>query len=295
MSSAGHERRGRDRQRSRSRSARPHPAAHPDAGRLGATALGGGHHDGPLFVVVPGTRYAASRSRPPGSFWTYQALLGLVLAPLVGTLRRPHRSAAGGCCVACLVEAGATLAFGFVTTVPQAVGVATVMRWATPARGRRRRRCSRGSPGREHRQRVFGLQFMLLTSGSGLRRARRSVDPGRPRGRHLHRGCTHQAGVLRLLPRGRPPPCAVCRPGGRTSRPSPTTEDSGADGADGDKRRPGRLSGSARRRTPAALCHRIAGDAHLRYGSMDRRRPRIHDHGAPASTRSASCSSSTRW
>ena len=132
---------------------------------IGLSALGGGLTMA-LFVVY----LHAVRGFPlqtAGLVLTYQALLGLAVSPFVGTLvdrvgPRPVLL------VACLVEAAATLGFGFVTTVPQSVAVATVMAvgnvgtWPPQAA-----LLSRLAPP-EHRQRVFGLQFMLLNLGLGL-------------------------------------------------------------------------------------------------------------------------------
>jgi MFS family permease len=132
---------------------------------IGASAFGGGLTMA-LFVVY----LHAVRDFPlqtAGLVLTYQALLGLLLAPIVGTIvdrigPRPVLL------VACLVEAGATFAFGLVQTVPQAVGVATVMAVGNagtwPPQAALLSRLSKP----EHRQRVFGLQFMLLNLGLGI-------------------------------------------------------------------------------------------------------------------------------
>ncbi len=132
---------------------------------LGASALGGGLTLALFVVYLHSVREFSLQTA--GLVLTYQALLGLVLAPLVGVVvdrigPRPVLL------VACLVEAAATLAFGLVTTVPQAVAVATVMAVGNagtwPPQSALLSRLSRP----EHRQRVFGLQFMLLNLGLGI-------------------------------------------------------------------------------------------------------------------------------
>ena len=132
---------------------------------IGASAFGGGLTMA-LFVVY----LHAVRDFPlqtAGLVLTYQALLGLLLAPLVGAIV-DRIGPQPVLLVACLVEAGATLAFGLVTSVPQAFGVATVMAVGNagmwPPQAALLSRLS--TP--EHRQRVFGLQFMLLNLGLGI-------------------------------------------------------------------------------------------------------------------------------
>ena len=132
---------------------------------IGASAFGGGLTMA-LFVVY----LHAVRDFPlqtAGLVLTYQALLGLLLAPLVGTIV-DRIGPQPVLLVACLVEAVATFSFGLVTTVPQAVGVATVMAVGNagtwPPQAALLSRLS--TP--EHRQRVFGLQFMLLNLGLGV-------------------------------------------------------------------------------------------------------------------------------
>ena len=132
---------------------------------IGATAFGGGLTMALFVVYLHSVRGFPLQTA--GLVLTYQALLGLVLAPLVGTVV-DRIGPKPVLLVACLVEAVATCAFGLVTSVPQAVGVATVMAvgnagtWPPQAA-----LLSRLAPP-EHRQRVFGLQFMLLNLGLGL-------------------------------------------------------------------------------------------------------------------------------
>jgi len=132
---------------------------------IGASAFGGGLTMALFVVYLHSVRDFPLQTA--GFVLTYQALLGLVLAPLVGTVvdrigPRPVLL------VACLVEAGATFAFGLVTSVPQAFGVATVMAMGNagmwPPQAALLSRLAKP----EHRQRVFGLQFMLLNLGLGI-------------------------------------------------------------------------------------------------------------------------------
>jgi MFS family permease len=102
-----------------------------------------------------------------GLVLTFEALFGLAVSPLVGAIVDrigPQPVLATGC----LILSAATLAFGFVVTVPQAVAVAAVMAVGNgamwPPQAALLTRISRP----EHRQRVFGLQFMLLNLGIGL-------------------------------------------------------------------------------------------------------------------------------
>ena len=132
---------------------------------IGATAFGGGLTMALFVVYLHSVRGFPLQTA--GLVLTYQALLGLVLAPLVGTVV-DRIGPKPVLLVACLVEAVATFAFGLVTSVPQAVGVATVMAVGNagmwPPQAALLSRLS--TP--EHRQRVFGLQFMLLNLGLGL-------------------------------------------------------------------------------------------------------------------------------
>ncbi|MDA8434967.1 MAG: MFS transporter [Actinomycetales bacterium] len=132
---------------------------------LGASSLGGGLTMALFVVYLHSVREFSLQTA--GLVLTYQALLGLVLAPLVGVLV-DRIGPQPVLLVACLVEAAATFAFGLVTTVPQAIGVATVMAVGNagtwPPQAALLSRLSRP----ETRQRVFGLQFMLLNLGLGL-------------------------------------------------------------------------------------------------------------------------------
>lgn len=132
---------------------------------LGLSALGNGLVMA-LFVVYL-HQVRGFDLRTAGLVLTYEALLGLAVAPAVGAVVDrigPQPVLATGC----LVMAVATAAFGFVTTVPQALAAGTVMAlgngmmWPPQAA-----LLTRLSPP-EHRQRVFGLQFMMLNLGLGL-------------------------------------------------------------------------------------------------------------------------------
>ena len=132
---------------------------------VGASAFGGGLTMALFVVYLHSVRDFPLQTA--GLVLTYQALLGLLLAPLVGTIV-DRIGPQPVLLVACLVEAVATFSFGLVTTVPQAVGVATVMAVGNagtwPPQAALLSRLS--TP--ERRQRVFGLQFMLLNLGLGL-------------------------------------------------------------------------------------------------------------------------------
>jgi MFS family permease len=132
---------------------------------IGATAFGGGLTMALFVVYLHSVRDFSLQTA--GLVLTYQALLGLLLAPLVGIIV-DRIGPKPVLLVACLVEAVATFAFGLVTTVPQAVAVATVMAVGNagtwPPQAALLSRLSRP----EHRQRVFGLQFMLLNLGLGI-------------------------------------------------------------------------------------------------------------------------------
>lgn len=132
---------------------------------LGASAFGGGLTMALFVVYLHSVREFPLQTA--GLVLTYQALLGLALAPLVGIVV-DRIGPQPVLMVACLVEAVATVAFGLVTTVPQAVAVATVMAVGNagtwPPQAALLSRLARP----EHRQRVFGLQFMLLNLGLGI-------------------------------------------------------------------------------------------------------------------------------
>ena len=89
---------------------------------VGASAFGGGLTMALFVVYLHSVRDFPLQTA--GLVLTYQALLGLLLAPLVGTIV-DRIGPQPVLLVACLVEAVATFSFGLVTTVPQAVGVAT--------------------------------------------------------------------------------------------------------------------------------------------------------------------------
>ncbi|MFN8146026.1 MAG: MFS transporter [Candidatus Nanopelagicales bacterium] len=132
---------------------------------LGLSALGNGLVMA-LFVVYL-NQVRGFDLRTAGLILTFQALFGLAVSPLVGSIvdrTGPQPVLAIGC----LVMAVATAAFGFVTTVPQAIGVAAVMAVGNgamwPPQAALLTRLSKP----EHRQRVFGLQFMMLNLGLGL-------------------------------------------------------------------------------------------------------------------------------
>lgn len=132
---------------------------------LGASSFGGGLTLALFVVYLHQVRGFSLQTA--GLVLTYQALLGLLFAPLVGSLV-DRIGPKPVLLVACLLEAVATLAFGLLTTVPQAVGVATLMAIGNagtwPPQATILTRLARP----EHRQRVFGLQFMLLNLGLGL-------------------------------------------------------------------------------------------------------------------------------
>lgn len=132
---------------------------------LGLSALGNGLVMA-LFVVYL-NQVRGFDLRTAGLILTFEALFGLAVSPLVGTIvdrKGPQPVLAIGC----LIMAVATAAFGFVTTVPQAIGVAAVMAIGNgamwPPQAALLTRLSKP----EHRQRVFGLQFMMLNLGLGL-------------------------------------------------------------------------------------------------------------------------------
>ena len=132
---------------------------------LGLSALGNGLVMA-LFVVYL-NQVRGFDLRTAGLILTFEALFGLAVSPLVGSIVDrvgPQPVLAVGC----LIMAVSTAAFGFVTTVPQAIGVAAVMAMGNgamwPPQAALLTRLSKP----EHRQRVFGLQFMMLNLGLGL-------------------------------------------------------------------------------------------------------------------------------
>ena len=132
---------------------------------LGLSALGNGLVLA-LFVVYL-NQVRGFDLRTAGLVLTFQALLGLAVSPVVGSIVDrigPQPVLAVGC----LIMAVSTAAFGFVTTVPQAIGVSVFMAMGNgamwPPQAALLTRLSKP----EHRQRVFGLQFMMLNLGLGL-------------------------------------------------------------------------------------------------------------------------------
>ena len=132
---------------------------------VGISSLGGG-----LIMSLLAVYLHQVRGLPlqlAGLVLTFQAVLGLAVSPVVGLLvdrigPRPVLLTALG------VEAVGTVAIGFVQTAPQAflaagiVAVGNAGLWAPQAAILSRLTTP------ERRQRVFGLQFMLLNLGIGL-------------------------------------------------------------------------------------------------------------------------------
>jgi MFS family permease len=132
---------------------------------VGISSLGGG-----LIMSLLAVYLHQVRGLPlqlAGLVLTFQAVLGLAVSPVVGLLvdrigPRPVLLTALG------VEAVGTVAVGFVQTAPQAflaagiVAVGNAGLWAPQAAILSRLTTP------ERRQRVFGLQFMLLNLGIGL-------------------------------------------------------------------------------------------------------------------------------
>jgi MFS family permease len=132
---------------------------------VGISSLGGG-----LIMSLLAVYLHQVRGLPlqlAGLVLTFQAVLGLAVSPVVGLLvdrigPRPVLLTALG------VEAVGTVAVGFVQTAPQAflaagiVAVGNAGLWAPQAAILSRLTTP------QRRQRVFGLQFMLLNLGIGL-------------------------------------------------------------------------------------------------------------------------------
>ncbi|MGE0818077.1 MAG: MFS transporter [Candidatus Nanopelagicales bacterium] len=132
---------------------------------IGCSALGGG-----LIMSLLAVYLHQVRGLPlqlAGLVLTFQALLGLAFSPIVGMVvdrigPKPVLLTALG------IEAVGTVAIGFAQTAPQAFLAAGVMAignaglWAPQAAILSRLTTP------ERRQRVFGLQFMLLNLGIGL-------------------------------------------------------------------------------------------------------------------------------
>jgi MFS family permease len=132
---------------------------------IGMSALGGG-----LIMSLLAVYLHQVRGLPlqlAGLVLTFQAVLGLAFSPLVGMVvdrigPKPVLLTALG------IEAVGTVAIGFAQTAPQAFLAAGIMAignaglWAPQAAILSRLTTP------ERRQRVFGLQFMLLNLGIGL-------------------------------------------------------------------------------------------------------------------------------
>ena len=132
---------------------------------VGFNALGGGLTLALFVVYLHQVRGFSLQTA--GLVLTFQALLSLVFAPVAGSLVDrigPQPVLA----VACLIEAVATVGFGFVTTVPQAIGVAALMSIGNAGTWPPQSALLARLAPPAHRQRVFGLQFMLLNLGLGL-------------------------------------------------------------------------------------------------------------------------------
>jgi MFS family permease len=132
---------------------------------IGASSLGGGLVMSLLVVYLHQVRDIPLRVA--GLVLTFQAILGLLVAPLVGWIV-DRIGPKPVLLTACVLEAVGTVALGFVESVPQAYAAAGIVAigaagmWAPQAAI-----LSRLTPP-EHRQRVFGLQFMLLNLGLGI-------------------------------------------------------------------------------------------------------------------------------
>ncbi len=132
---------------------------------IGVSALGGGLIMSLLVVYLHQVRGLPLTLA--GLVLTFQALLGLACSPLVGLLVDrigPKPVLLTALCI----EAVGTVAIGFAQTAPQAfvaagiVAVGNAGLWAPQAAILSRLTTP------ERRQRVFGLQFMLLNLGIGL-------------------------------------------------------------------------------------------------------------------------------
>lgn len=132
---------------------------------IGFSSLGGGLVLA-LFVVYL-SQVRGIPLQTAGLVLTYQALLGLVLAPLVGGLV-DRIGPQPVLITSLLIEAVGVLAFGFVTTVPQAFAAGTVMAMGNAGLWSPQAALLARLSTPEHRQRVFGLQFMLLNLGLGI-------------------------------------------------------------------------------------------------------------------------------
>ena len=132
---------------------------------IGLSSLGGGLVLSLLVVYLHKVRGIPLETA--GLVLASQAVLGLLFSPVVGALV-DRIGPKPVLLVACVVEAVGTVALGFVQSVPAAFAAAGIVAlgntglWAPQAAI-----LSRLAPP-EHRQRVFGLQFMLLNLGLGL-------------------------------------------------------------------------------------------------------------------------------
>lgn len=132
---------------------------------IGSSSIGGGLILSLLAVYLHQVRGLSLTVA--GFVLTFQALLGLAVSPVVGLIvdrigPKPVLLTALG------VEAVGTVAIGFVQTAPQAFAAAALVAignaglWAPQAAMLSRLTTP------ERRQRVFGLQFMLLNLGLGI-------------------------------------------------------------------------------------------------------------------------------
>ena len=132
---------------------------------LGLSSLGNGLVMALLVVYLHQVRGISLQAA--GLVLTYQALFSLAVAPVVGWLVDrigPQPVLVAGCAVMSV----ATAAFGFVTTLPQAIGAATFMAIGMASTWPPQMALLTRLTMPEHRQRVFGLQFMMLNLGIGI-------------------------------------------------------------------------------------------------------------------------------
>jgi MFS family permease len=132
---------------------------------IGFSSIGGGLVLSLLVVYLSKVRGIPLETA--GLVLAAQAVIGLAFSPVVGAVV-DRIGPKPVLLVACVIEAVGTVALGFVHTAPQAflaagvVAVGNTGLWAPQAAI-----LSRLAPP-EHRQRAFGLQFMLLNLGLGL-------------------------------------------------------------------------------------------------------------------------------
>ena len=132
---------------------------------VGFSALGNGLVMALLVVYLHQVRGIPLQAA--GLVLTYQALFSLAVAPVVGWLV-DRTGPQPVLVVGCAALAAGTAAFGFVTTLPQAVAAATVLAIGNGATWPPQMALLTRLTTPEHRQRVFGLQFMMLNLGIGL-------------------------------------------------------------------------------------------------------------------------------